>query len=748
MSIYISIMLFSQRSLLQGNFLLFFLNKSFFMQLQTLRLILPTTNTDGIFTNNTRTSAPLSTGPAVILPTINTAGIFTNSTAISSISKTIESSTLTSIHDGPNSGPSASTGTQSSSFNSTTTGLSSSKLGVTTLTTSSLANNTGVAFSLLVSIGVLAFPTSASSSSTTSGTSTIPFTFTGTWSASPTTIPVPSIWFTVPTASIPAPTATSEAVALGALFLALHANRQWVTDVKLRSQYIENIKKTKDKTLALFNSLDVKPPSAPDCSSTTRKRNVIPEEKLNSLLRNRGLLSGIINVAKDVVHRVAKLVSCSINVIDNLIDAVDGKIPPISVIETLTEGLAEIGKELKKGDSDESTETESKPSSTRQSSTTSSSSSSSCYGSTAVQICTKTVSLATSFLSGGTSSYTVTTITTTLCTTTTIAGCTGAGTTAATTTATAHPACTAFKAPTDDETEEDGVEVDADPKRRSIAGRIKLDLEPRKSTNGTPVSFGVCLVPEEFKIIFPGHPKPTQVFTKDTSPPAPTDLPLLNGVARYYDRDVDCDGITKLQKRSKAELTNDPKANVAKGLNIKDYSTDHIFELKLLLQFFKTITPTVSGGAFTVFKDCDNFNEIFFPSPCNKVMQTLYNQVPTNTNAAAGRQIEFAIMLRALNDMKGVLLKPGEFVQPRWLQKNLRVEDVSSYIVTLQNVAIAMAICKDPDVIPLFDKTNLRIYNTFEGIDRLIEAKGITLKDSTFKFTIAYETWMKDFLAK
>jgi hypothetical protein len=74
-----------------------------------------------------------------------------------------------------------------------------------------------------------------------------------------------------------------------------------------------------------------------------------------------------------------------------------------------------------------------------------------------------------------------------------------------------------------------------------------------------------------------------------------------------------------------------------------------------LLEFFKTITPPVSNDVFT---DCSNFNEVFFPAggcSTSSIMQQIYNQVPTNTADAKDKQIEFAAMLKDLNNKKGVV---------------------------------------------------------------------------------------------
>jgi len=344
-----------------------------------------------------------------------------------------------------------------------------------------------------------------------------------------------------------------------------------------------------------------------------------------------------------------------------LLDTVEAEEPDIDEVEILTDTLSDISDDLKKEDQD-STKTQSGPtskqSSSQPSSSGKSSSTSSCSGSTAVPVCTQTVILSTSFLSGVASSSTVNTITTSVCSTTTVAGCSGKGTTSTETTSTSGAACTGFKVPTADDPEEDGDDIDPDSlRRRSIAGRI--EIKPR-ARNG-PTSFGSCSVPSSFgKLVFPGNPTVDQISRIEGST-QPTDQPLLKGIARYYDRDVTCpDGVTNLKKLSSITTVGDYSMDhVCKLFHIsardRTFANSEIGELKFLLEFFKTITPPVSSDVFT---DCDNFNEVFFPSPastCNNIMQKLYNQVPTNSDASAGKQVEFAVMLKDLNNKKGVV---------------------------------------------------------------------------------------------
>ncbi|KUJ15840.1 uncharacterized protein LY89DRAFT_734986 [Mollisia scopiformis] len=130
-----------------------------------------------------------------------------------------------------------------------------------TVTVSRNSSSTGPISSLLSSsiwipgTGMLPFPTTTGSS-----LSQAPLTFSGTWTDLSTTA-ASFVWFDIPTATIADTTATSEAALLGNLFFALQANRHLLTDPKLKSQFLDDVEKTKDEALALFNDLDVKIPS-------------------------------------------------------------------------------------------------------------------------------------------------------------------------------------------------------------------------------------------------------------------------------------------------------------------------------------------------------------------------------------------------------------------------------------------------------------------------------------------------------
>ena len=239
------------------------------------------------------------------------------------------------------------------------------------------------------------------------------------------TVTFPS--FDAPSGTITGAAVTSEAIQLSGLFFAIYADRNHITESDSKQEYIDNIRKVKQKTDSLFEALGTKPVPNPDCSMLKRKRNVITDKDLN-LLMNRSIISGLTNLVKDA----ANLVSCAAQVVDNLSKIVEAPVPPISEIENLTDTLNEIGKDLQEDKKPSFSPSESQPSSTRASSA--SSATSECTASSAVPLCTETVILSTSFY-GTIGSSTVQSITTEICTT--INGCGVSASTTFTTSSTA-----------------------------------------------------------------------------------------------------------------------------------------------------------------------------------------------------------------------------------------------------------------------------------------------------------------------
>jgi hypothetical protein len=122
----------------------------------------------------------------------------------------------------------------------------------------------------------------------------------GSWSDTQTSSA--SLFFlNIPTQTITSgPQQTSNGALLGALFIGLHTNRQWLTNNDLKSQFIDDVSKVKDQTEGLLKNLPVKVPDISNCHNTKRKRSTgarISERRLRQFLE-RGIIGSIIGGAE------------------------------------------------------------------------------------------------------------------------------------------------------------------------------------------------------------------------------------------------------------------------------------------------------------------------------------------------------------------------------------------------------------------------------------------------------------------
>lgn len=185
--------------------------------------------------------------------------------------------------------------------------------------------------------------TTSSGSSTTSTSTTI----SGNEIPSYTDLPP----FTVPTVALTAgPEETTEAIKAAPVLWYLWQKKSLLQDEEHKQEYIDDVKKSRDNFVALFNQFHIKPLSKPECQRTS--------------LAKRSLISGII----DTLTSAADLISCGVDVLNNLVDSVQKVEPPMSVVDLLTNTLKDIGDELEKEDDEPTSSTSSSASSTKSSS--------------------------------------------------------------------------------------------------------------------------------------------------------------------------------------------------------------------------------------------------------------------------------------------------------------------------------------------------------------------------------------------
>ncbi|KAI1085200.1 hypothetical protein F5B20DRAFT_589958 [Whalleya microplaca] len=150
--------------------------------------------------------------------------------------------------------------------------------------------------------------------------------------------------YSAPTTTITGDAETSSVIAIAPLFTTVWKNRGNLLDPKTKEQYIEDVTNTKNQLETLYNNLADKSDPPAECSNTSG---------------GRSLISGI----KNVLTTPAKLISCAAKVVGNLVNAVNAVDLVISIVETLTNTLQDIGNELEKSQDDNPT-TSDKPTST------------------------------------------------------------------------------------------------------------------------------------------------------------------------------------------------------------------------------------------------------------------------------------------------------------------------------------------------------------------------------------------------
>ena len=138
----------------------------------------------------------------------------------------------------------------------------------------------------------------------------------------------------VPSSTVTGAAATSDAAILGRIFIALHANRNWIADARMKYQYIDDVRKAQDETRGLFNNLNIKPAADLECSKPTKKRNTVSERKLRAFLTKRSIISKQVSISRltDLVKDTANFLSCAIEMLDNLAKTVELPDPPINEI--------------------------------------------------------------------------------------------------------------------------------------------------------------------------------------------------------------------------------------------------------------------------------------------------------------------------------------------------------------------------------------------------------------------------------
>ncbi|KAF7547422.1 hypothetical protein G7Z17_g7743 [Cylindrodendrum hubeiense] len=247
--------------------------------------------------------------------------------------------------------------------------------------------------------------------------------------------------------------------------------------------------------------------------------------------------------------------------------------------------------------------------------------------------------------------------------------------------------------------------------------------------------------------LFPANPSAQQMVTAEDKPSKQT-ADWLTNILRWYDR-KDCSG-TDLTPGWAVINTADAKIKGATGMS-KYWTVDHVWELKFFTDFFEfdLVPGTRSNGAAVL--TCDEFDLIFMtkwgacgnPNKDKKlktVMEQLVEKAPSS--APKSTQLEFVVMQKQINEIKGAMFKVGELAATGF------TDNFSGS--TLQTIQVLAAIGNAVDIFnsgpvkALFEVTNQRMYNSFRGIDQFVTDKAIPISGGAFSFADKYQTFMDD----
>ncbi|KAL6405177.1 glycoside hydrolase family 18 protein [Ilyonectria robusta] len=241
---------------------------------------------------------------------------------------------------------------------------------------------------------------------------------------------------------------------------------------------------------------------------------------------------------------------------------------------------------------------------------------------------------------------------------------------------------------------------------------------------------------------FPSNPSAQQMI-KAEDKPTKQNQDWIDKILRWYDR-KDCEGGDLTPGWTIVDSTIAKAKGAAAGGMSEYWTVDHVWELKFFTDFFEIdLVPSKrsTGAKLT----CDEFDTIFMtPYACGKapktVMQQLVEKAPSS--APKSTQLEFVIMQKQINQMKGAMFKIGELKEDGFTSEFSG--STLKTIQTLEAIGNAVDIFNYDPVKALFEMTNQRMYNSFQGIDQFVTDKAIDISGGGFSFAEMYQTFMDD----
>jgi hypothetical protein len=187
-------------------------------------------------------------------------------------------------------------------------------------------------------------------------------------------------------------------------------------------------------------------------------------------------------------------------------------------------------------------------------------------------------------------------------------------------------------------------------------------------------------------------------------------------------------------------------------VTIPKFNVDHVWELKLMVEFFKSLLPGTDNP--TPALTCADFEASFLDPKAqasDQPLQKLYNLMPQALDRPNGspNTLEFAGTSFELNSKKARILTPKDDKSSLFaIDHGRSLQNIKDEIHALRTVGTTMAMMNDKRVSVLFERAQNRLQAYMSVVDSRVATPANTIKLSKtgFRWDTAFKAWMEKYL--